>query len=182
MNPEKDKHILELFREKNKQEEAFRILVNEYKVVLYRQIKNMLLDHDDTNDVLQNTFIKAWKGLEFFRAESSLKTWLYRIAANESLSFLQSQKKRKMFRVISSKDILAETLKSEQYTDYSSLEIKFRKAMLELPEKQRLVFQMKYYEELTFEEMSQILGQTTGGLKASYHLAVKKIEKYLTGD
>ena len=142
----------------------------------------MLLNHEDTDDVLQETFIKIWKGLEKFRGDSGLFTWLYRIATNESLTFLKSRKRKQHFSVESMEKAMGESLKADIYFQGDELQLKLQKAILTLPEKQRLIFNMKYFDDLKYEEIAEILGQTTGSLKASYHHAVKKIEKYIKSD
>jgi RNA polymerase sigma-70 factor (ECF subfamily) len=135
-------------------------------------------DHDDAADLLQNTFLKAWQSLELFRGEARLSTWLYKIAVNESLSFLARERKRNNLSLDDQESALANTIEADAYFDGDELQQKLRKAVLLLPEKQRVVFNMKYYDEMKYEDMSAILGTSVGALKASYHLAVKKIEKY----
>ena len=157
---------------------AFSVVVEKYSRKIYWHIRNMVLSHDDANDLVQDTFIKAWNSLDTFRGEAHISTWLYRIAINETLAFL---KKRHIETVpIDSEEYnFAETIESDAYFCGDSTDILFRKAINTLPEKQRLVFNMKYFEEMKYEEMSDILGTSTGALKASYHIAVKKIEKYI---
>ena len=139
----------------------------------------MVLSHEDANDVLQNTFMKAWNGLDGFRGESQISTWLYRIATNETLTFLTNKRLKMVSGMDEVEDLMLRNLQSDTYFNGNEVEFKLQKAILTLPEKQRLVFNMKYFEDITYEEMEAILGTTTGALKASYHHAVKKIEKYL---
>lgn len=160
--------------------EAFTQLVKMYQEPLYNQIRRMVLVHDDADDVLQNTFIKAWTGLENFRGDSKLSTWLYRIAVNESLNFLERH--RKTQTSIDSEDAfgqeIANTLQSDPYFDGDEVELQLQQAIALLPEKQRAVFNMKYFQEMKYEEMSAVLGTSVGALKASYHHAVKKISDF----
>ena len=139
----------------------------------------MIVDHDDTNDVLQNMFIKVWKGLENFREDSQLYTWLYRIATNESLTFLSQQKKRSSVSLTDVETGLSNKLKSDTNFDANKLEWKLQLGIQNLPEKQRLVFNLRYYDEMPYEEMSKILDTSEGALKASYHHAAKKIEEFI---
>jgi len=176
---EQESEILMLCRNAESRNKGFALLVNHYQKQVYAQIKRMILDHDDTSDVMQNTFIKIFNGLDSFRGESKLSSWIFRIAANETLNFLQSKKRRFGFFSINDNAYLNQTLKSPEYVDYDEFELKFQKAILTLPQKQRQVFTMKFYEDYTFDQLAEILNQTAGGLKASYHHATKKIEKYL---
>jgi RNA polymerase sigma-70 factor (ECF subfamily) len=161
---------------------AFNQLVRKYQQKVYWHIRKMVIDHEDADDLTQEVFIKVWKHLENFRQDAQLYTWLYRIATNECLNFLKS-KKRKFFLPIN--DVEAElTAKIDQADNMTGdeIQLKLQKALLKLPDKQRLVFNMKYYDDLKYEEISEILGTSVGALKASYHLAVKKIEEYVTKD
>ena len=157
---------------------AFSFVVEKYSPKIYWHIRNMVLSHDDANDLVQDTFIKAWNSLDTFRGEAHISTWLYRIAINETLTFL---KKRQIETIPIDSDEydIAGTIESDAYFCGDSTDILFRKAIETLPEKQRLVFNMKYFEEMKYEEMSDILGTSIGALKASYHIAVKKIEKFI---
>lgn len=179
--PEEEEFIEQLLNPKT-QNEAFQKLLLTYQKPLYSHIRNIVLNHDDTNDVLQNTFLKVFQHLEKFKGESKLFSWMYRIATNEALSFL-NQKARK--NGISSETLQNKTidnLKSDPYFDGDEIQIKLQKAIAALPEKQQLVFKMRYFEELKYEEISEILGTSVGGLKASYHHAVKKIEIFVTAN
>jgi len=142
----------------------------------------MVISHDDTDDVIQNTFIKAFQGLERFREDSSLFTWLYRIATNESLTFLKKRRNRFALPIGDYQEYLERNLQSDEYTDGDEIQMKLQKAIIRLPEKQRLVFNMKYFEEMKYDDISKILNTSVGALKASYHHAIKKIEKYLSDD
>jgi len=174
-----EKELIALFKNGPDQDYVFNILVNEYKERLYWHIRKILINHEDTDDILQNTFIKAWKGLRDFREDSNLFTWLYRIATNEALSFLRQKKRASFVPWAGVEKNLSESLESDEYFNGDALQVKLQKAILELPEKQRIVFNMKYFDEMKYEEMAEILETSVGALKASYHHAVKKIEKYM---
>ena len=177
-----DKELLELFRDGQRANYAFNLIVRKHTPALYRLVRRMVLDADDTDDVLQNVFIKAWKALPGFREDAALGTWLYRIASNESISFI-NKKRRFLFLPLQSQETyLSQKLEADSYTDYEAGEKKFQKAVLSLPEKQRLVFNLKFYEDMTYEQISEITGTSVGALKASYHIAGKKIESMLQAD
>jgi len=161
---------------------AFSALVKLYQERLYWHIRKMVLCHDDANDVLQNTFLKAWKGLENFRGDAQLSTWLYRIATNETLTFLTSQRARNLQSTVDIEDVMCRNMKADQYFNGNEAQYKLQQAILTLPEKQRLVFNMKYFSDITYEKMEEILGTSVGALKASYHHAVKKIEKIVSDE
>lgn len=175
-----DKELLEQFRNPESRNYAFNLLVREYQKKLYWHIRKILIDHDDTDDVLQNVFIKVWKNLENFKEEAQLYTWLYRIATNESITFLNQKKKRAGIPIDEVSHFLAANLESDHYFKGNEIQAKLQKAILSLPDKQRIVFNMKYFDNIKYEEMSTILETSVGALKASYHHAVKKIEVYLT--
>lgn len=160
------------------QQEAFAVLVNRYTEPLYRQVRRMVLTHDDANDVLQNTFMKAWQGLEHFEGRSKLSTWLYRIAVNESLTFLRSREQEKNHSGSSDDPTIAQQLLADEYFDGDEIAAQLQEAIQTLPPVQRHVFQLHYFEEMKFSEISDILGTTEGALKASYHLATKKISDF----
>lgn len=185
-NPEKvneyDKELLEKFRQEETRNYAFNMLVREYQKRLYWHIRKILIDHDDTNDVLQNVFVKVWKNLEGFKGESQLYTWLYRIATNESITFLNQKKKHIGVPLDEASSFLGTSLQSDSLFKGDEIQAKLQKAILTLPDKQRIVFNMKYFDNMKYEEMSTILETSVGALKASYHHAVKKIESYLTGN
>jgi RNA polymerase sigma factor (sigma-70 family) len=175
-----DKELLQQFRDPNTRNYAFNLLVRQYQKRLYWHIRKILLDHDDTDDVLQNVFIKVWRNLEGFKEESQLFTWLYRIATNESITFLNQKKKRAGIPIDDVSHFLAANLESDHYFKGDEIQAKLQKAILTLPDKQRIVFNMKYFDAIKYEAMSKILDTSVGALKASYHHAVKKIEAYLT--
>ncbi|WP_396150356.1 RNA polymerase sigma factor [Flavobacterium sp.] len=177
-----EKAFLEALLNPKTQRNAFQQLVSQYQRPLYSHIRNLVLNHDDADDVLQNTFVKVFRSLNGFKGESKLFSWMYRIATNESLTFLQQKSKR--FQTTSEEYLQQQTekMQADEYFDGDEIQVKLQKAIARLPEKQQLVFKMKYFEELKYEEISEILGTTVGGLKASYHIAVKKIEEYLNVD
>ena len=174
-----DKELLFLFKDQQTRESAFTGILKKYQEKLYWHIRRMVIDHDDTNDVLQNMFIKVWKGLENFREDSLLYTWLYRIATNESLTFLDQQKKRNSVSINDMENGLSNKLRADTNFDANRLEWKLQLGIQQLPEKQRVVFNLRYYEEMPYEEMSRILDTSEGALKASYHHAAKKIEEFI---
>ncbi|MCI0922165.1 RNA polymerase sigma factor [Sphingobacterium rhinopitheci] len=174
-----DAQIISMFADERTREAAFSQLLKKYQQKIYWHVRRMVIDHDDADDVTQDIFVKVWKNLEKFREDSQLYTWLYRIATNECITFLN--KKKQKYNVSLDDDstsYLAETLADGQYFNGDKAEMKLQQALLTLPEKQKLVFNMKYFEDLKYEEISQILGTSVGALKASYHLAVKKIENF----
>lgn len=153
--------------------------VRTYQERLYWHIRKMVLAHDDANDVLQNTFLKAWKGLDNFRGDSQISTWLYRIATNETLSFISQKKMRMTNSLEDIEEGMLQNMQSDPYFDGDEAQLKLQKAILTLPEKQRLIFNMRFYEEMPYEEMSNILDTSVGALKASYHHASRKVEDFL---
>ncbi|MBL7896069.1 MAG: RNA polymerase sigma factor [Bacteroidia bacterium] len=158
---------------------ALHHLIEKYQQKIYWQIRKIVIDHDDADDVMQNTFIKVWKGLENFKEESQLFTWLYRIATNEALTFLRQKQKRNTVSLEPIEYLLSQTLESDEYFKGDAIQLKLQQAILTLPEKQRVVFNMRYYDEMPYEQMSEVLETSVGALKASYHHAAKKIEEYL---
>jgi RNA polymerase sigma-70 factor (ECF subfamily) len=174
-----DQELLELFRNAATKEQAFTNIIKKYQEKLYWHIRRMVITHEDADDVLQNMFIKVWKGLDNFREDSQLYTWLYRIATNESLTFLSQQKKRNSVSLSDDENGLSNKLKSDTHFDANKLEWKLQLGIQSLPEKQRLVFNLRYYDEMPYEEMSRVLETSEGALKASYHHAAKKIEEYI---
>ncbi len=158
---------------------AFEVLVDTYKQRLYWHIRRIVLNHDDADDVLQNTFIKVYKNIEGFKGESKLYSWMYRIATNEALTLLKSNTRKLDIGPGELQDRMLGNLKADVYFEGDAIQLKLQKAIATLPEKQKLVFNMKYFDELKYTEISEILETSVGGLKASYHLAVKKIEAYL---
>ncbi|MDR1161174.1 MAG: sigma-70 family RNA polymerase sigma factor [Tannerellaceae bacterium] len=182
MQPYKEDELVECLHDPASQREAFAQVVNMYSEKLYWQIRKMVLVHDDADDILQNTFLKAWTNIDYFRGDAKLSTWLYKITINECLTFLNKQRSMNNISIDDTDVFLLERLKGDDYFDGDSVQVKLQEAILTLPEKQRLVFNMKYFDEMKYEEMSEALGTSVGALKASYHHAVKKIEKYLTKD
>jgi len=156
--------------------------MEKYQERLYWHCRRLLISHDDADDALQNTFVKVWKNLENFREESELYTWLFRIATNESLSMIKSRKRRQLNMDDGEFPNLAENLEADQWFDGDQVQQKLQQAIQALPEKQRLVFNLRYYEEMKYEEMSRVLDTSVGALKASYHHAMKKIEKDIMGE
>ncbi len=156
--------------------------MEKYQERLYWHVRRIVISHDDADDVIQNTFLKVWKNLENFRRDSGLFTWLFRIATNEALTLLKKQKRNHLLPWSDYEKYLEENLESDTYFSGDALARKLQKALIRLPEKQRLVFNMKYFEEMKYEEMAAILNTSVGALKASYHHAVKKLEKYLLED
>lgn len=171
--------LIDRLRQPESCREAFNEVMREYSEPLYWQIRRMVENHDDASDVLQNTFFKAWQNIENFRGEAKLSTWLYKIALNESITFLTRERKRLNLSLDDEETHLVNMIEADEWIDGDELALKLRKAVATLPEKQRIVFNMKYYDDMKYEQMSEILGTSVGALKASYHLAVKKIEKIL---
>ena len=157
---------------------AFGKVIEHYSSQLYWQIRRMVIDHDDANDVLQNTFIKAWTNIDNFRGDAKLSTWLYKIAINESITFINKKKTQNNISLDDDDSFLVNSLEADKYFDGDDAQLKLQKAIATLPEKQRIVFNMRYYEEMKYEDMSEILGTSVGALKASYHHALKKIETF----
>jgi RNA polymerase sigma factor (sigma-70 family) len=177
LQDEKD-FIKELLDPKT-QNTAFQKLMRDYQRPLYNHIRNIVLNHDDTDDVLQNTFIKVFQYLNGFKGDSKLFSWMYRIATNEAITFINQKAKRNGTTSEAMQTKIVENLQADVYFDGNEIQMKLQKAILVLPEKQQLVFKMKYFEELKYEEISEILGTSIGALKASYHHAVKKIEDFV---
>ncbi|MFN0202598.1 MAG: RNA polymerase sigma factor [Bacteroidia bacterium] len=176
-----EKTLLQQLQTPEMRNAAFETLVKSYQRVLYYHIRRMVQSHEDTDDILQNTFIAAWRYIEKFRGDSSLKTWLYRIATNEAISFLNTQKKQAKQDLEVVENAALHSTSGHNQIDEATILRKLQAAISMLPEKQRLVFNMRYYDELSFKEISEILDISEGGLKANYHHAAKKIEAFLTG-
>jgi len=174
-----DRKILDGLKEEKTRNLAFQTLVKTYQERLYWHIRKIVLSHDDADDVLQNTFLKVWRNLDHFREESSLYTWLYRIATNESLTFINSTKKRSLIPMNDTSEFLLNNMVSDEFFEGDEIQLKLQEAILTLPEKQRIVFNLKYFEEMKYEAMSELLETSVGALKASFHHAVKKIEEHL---
>jgi RNA polymerase sigma factor (sigma-70 family) len=174
-----EKEFIQQLLNPKMQNAAFQKLLLTYQKPLYNHIRNIVLNHEDTHDVLQNTFIKVFQHLKKFKGDSKLFSWMYRIATNEALTFLSQKAKKNGVTSESLQNKTIDNLKSDPYFDGNEIEITLHKAIATLPEKQQLVFKMKYFEDLKYEEISDILGTSIGALKASYHHAVKKIETYV---
>lgn len=174
-----EQELVTALQSEEAKEEAFRKLVSLYKERLYWQIRNMVLDHDDADDVLQNTFIKVYRNINAFKGESKLHTWMYRIAANESITFLNKKAKRNNVSIDDIRGNTINKLESDIYFEGDELQLHFQKAIATLPERQQLIFTMKYFGDHTFNELSEILDTSVGGLKSSYHIAVKKITEFI---
>lgn len=176
--PQEDQNLVERLRDPKTCREAFTEVISRYSEPLYWQIRRMVESHDDANDLLQNTFMKAWTAIDSFRGDAKLTTWLYKIAINESITFLNRERKRQNIPLDGDDSFLINSIEADRYTDGDELLKRLRIAIASLPEKQRLVFNMRYYDEMKYEQMSEILGTSVGALKASYHLAVKKIQQF----
>lgn len=177
MNSYNEKEIIALLQEPSRQREAFEAIVKQYSEPLYWQIRKLILSHEESNDILQNTFIKAWLNIEYFRGEAKMSTWLHRIAFNECLTHLNKANKN-----LSIDDIdieIINKLEGDPYFNGDETQKILLRAVHQLPEKQQIVFNLKYFKEMKYEEISEILGTSVGALKASYHHAVKKIEAFL---
>lgn len=182
MKQVEDSEILEKFSVEKTQNEAFNLLLQKYQQKIYWHIRRLVIDHDDADDLVQETFVKVWKNLQNFRSDSQLYTWIYRIATNESITFLNRKKNRNNISLDEVNSELAETLASSSYFDGDKIQRKLQEAVLTLPEKQRIIFNMKYFDDMKYEEISAVLGTTVGALKASFHIAVKKIETILINE
>lgn len=174
-----DQELLTQFRDPSSRNYAFNLLVRQYQKKIYWHIRRIVIDHDDANDVVQNVFVKVWRGLDNFKEDSKLYTWLYRIATNESLTFLK-QKRGNLKVSFDDVSYQLAALEDDHYFKGDAIQKKLQQAILTLPEKQRIVFNMKYFDEMKYEEMSEVLDTSVGALKASYHHAVKKIEEFIT--
>lgn len=177
--PIDEKVLVEQLQNKATAAKAFDILVRKYSQPVYWQIRKMVANHDDADDLVQNVFVKAWNNLHNFRGDAKLSTWLFKIAINESINFINKEKQRQQMSEDSDDSFLLSNIEADEYFDGDQLQIDLQKAIAKLPEKQRLVFNMRYYDEMKYEEMSDILGTSVGALKASYHHAVKKVTEAL---
>jgi len=182
MEPLDDLALLSLIKDPKTKEKGYRFMLEHYQKRIYGVVRKMVIIHDDADDLTQNTFIKAFKNIEKFKGDSSLFTWLYRIATNESLNFLEKKKKRFFVSVDDHEKKMANYLDSSPHIDGDAIAVLLQKILLKLPEKQRLVFNLRYFEELSYENISEITATSVGALKASYHHAVKKIEKEINGE
>ncbi|WP_129717791.1 RNA polymerase sigma factor [Pedobacter sp. SYP-B3415] len=182
MKQVEDADILRKFAETQTRNEAFNLLLQKYQQKIYWHIRRIVIDHDDADDLVQEVFIKVWKNLSGFRSDAQLYTWIYRIASNESITFLNKKKQRNNVSLEDNSVELAEHLTAASYFNGDKAQLKLQKALLTLPDKQRLIFNMKYFDEMKYEEISAVLGTSVGALKASFHIAVKKIEAFLLND
>lgn len=176
--PYDEREVLALLQDEKTQRRGFEMIVAQYSEQLYWQIRRMVYSHEDANDLLQNTFIKAWTNIDYFRGDAKLSTWLYRIALNECLTFLNKQRAQTTVSLDDPEADVLQKLESDPYFSGDKIQTTLQKALLTLPEKQRMVFNLKYYQDMKYEEMSEIFGTSVGALKASYYHAVKKIEKF----
>lgn len=174
-----DKELLAQFKDPFSKEKGYTRIIKKYQEKLYWHIRRMVVQHEDANDVLQNMFIKVWNGLDNFREDSQLYTWMYRIATNESLTFLALQKRKSTLSLSDEESGLSNKVKASEHFDANKLEWKLQVAIQQLPEKQRVVFNLRYYDEMPYQKMSEVLETSEGALKASYHHAVKKIEGFI---
>ncbi len=177
-----DKVLVDMFKSGENPEKTFNIIIDKYQESIYWHVRRILIDHEDANDTVQNVFIKVWKNLNSFRGESKLYTWLYRIATNEAISFLKNKRKRFLVPFADVENELSNKLETDNFFKGDEIQKKLQKAILTLPEKQRIVFNLRYFDEMKYEDISQIMNTSTGALKASYHIAAKKVEDFLKND
>ena len=177
-----DEELLDLLRNGSNPDYAFNLLVRKYQERIYFSVRRMVICHQDADDVVQNILIKIWKNLETFREDSKLFTWIYRIAMNESISFLKSKRLRSFVSLDSQEAAMLRSLNDDNYFDGDHVQKKLQEAIVRLPTKQRMVFNMRYYDDMSYDEMSDILGTSVGALKASYHFAAKKVAEFVTKD
>ena len=179
MNNYNEKEIIALLQDSTRQREAFEQIVREYSEPIYWQVRRLVLSHDDANDIMQNIFYKAWQNIDFFRGDAKLSTWLYRITFNECLTFMNNQRLNQTLSIDDIDTDVLNKLESDNYFDGDEIQKTFLQAIHQLPKKQQIVFNLKYFKQMKYEEISEILGTSVGALKASYHHAVKKIEVFL---
>ncbi|MCX6353075.1 MAG: sigma-70 family RNA polymerase sigma factor [Bacteroidetes bacterium] len=175
-----DQELLASFKDESSRNYAFNMIMRKYQQKLYWLVRRMVLDHDDTNDLMQNIWVKIWQNLLSFKGESQLYTWLYRIASNEAITFLEKKKKRYFARYEDVENEVFSRADDNNDMDGDAIQEKLERAILALPDKQRLVFNLRYYDEMPYEEMSKVVGTSVGALKASYHHAAKKVESFFT--
>ncbi len=174
-----EQELVRLLQSSSQKDEAYSVLVATYKERLYWHIRNIVKSHEDADDVLQNTFVKVFRNIHKFKGDSKLYTWLYRIATNEAITFINKRAKRQHTTTSELQQHALEKLQTDVYFEGDAIQLKLQKAIATLPEKQQLVFNMKYFDDHTYEELSEILETSVGGLKSNYHIAVKKITAYL---
>jgi RNA polymerase sigma factor (sigma-70 family) len=182
MKQVEDAEILEKFSVERTRQEAFSLLLNKYQQKIYWHIRRMVINHDDTDDLVQDVFVKVWKNLGNFRSDSQLYTWIYRIATNESITFLNKQKRQNNTPLDEVSSEVVESLVEPSYFNGTEIQLKLQRAIQTLPEKQKLIFNMKYFDDMKYEEISEVLGTSVGALKASFHIAVKKIETFMLNE
>lgn len=182
MKQVEDDEIIAKFAEERTRNEAFNLLISKYQEKIYWHVRRLVIDHDDADDLVQEVFIKVWRNLEKFRNDSKLYTWIYRIATNESITFLNKKKQRNNTPLDEVSQELAESLVASSYFNGDKIQMKLQQALLTLPEKQRLIFNMKYFDDMKYDEISEVLGTSVGALKASFHIAVKKVEVFMLND
>lgn len=182
MKQVEDAEILEKFSVERTRQEAFSLLLNKYQQKIYWHIRRMVINHDDTDDLVQDVFVKVWKNLGNFRSDSQLYTWIYRIATNESITFLNKQKRQNNTPLDEVSSEVVESLIEPSYFNGTEIQLKLQRAIQTLPEKQKLIFNMKYFDDMKYEEISEVLGTSVGALKASFHIAVKKIETFMLNE
>lgn len=178
--PKESPELIARLRDASTCRDAFGVVIGMFSEPLYWHIRRMVESHDDANDILQETFMKAWSSIGNFRGDAKLSTWLYKIATNESITFLNRERKRNNISMDDEGTMLIHAIEADTHIDGDKLALELRKAIAQLPDKQRLVFNMRYYDEMKYEQIAEILGTSVGALKASYHLAVKKIEQYFS--
>lgn len=174
-----DNVLVQQFKNGVTREKAYTAIIKKYQEKLYWHVRRLVIHHEDANDVLQNVFIKVWNGLDNFREDAQLYTWLYRIATNESLTYLEQKKRKSSISIDTEENSTIHQLKAEKDFDAAKIEWKLQLAIQQLPEKQRIVFNLRYFDEMPYEEMSRVLDTSEGALKASFHHAVKKIEDFI---
>lgn len=179
MKQVEDEEILSKFNNEKTRNTGFNLLIQKYQQKIYWHIRRLVINHEDADDLVQETFVKVWKNLHNFRSDSQLYTWIYRIATNESITFLNKKKNKHSIPLDELNTELAESLASSSYFNGDKIQRKLQEAVLTLPEKQRIIFNMKYFDDMKYEEISEVLGTSVGALKASFHIAVKKIETIL---
>jgi len=177
-----DKELLVKIKNPETRHYGFNLLVRKYQEKIYWHIRKMVIDHDDSDDLVQDIFLKVWHNIDKFREDAQLYTWIYRIATNECLNFLRKKRNRFFIPIHDIQGELSQKLDESTYVDGDEIQVKLQKALLTLPDKQRMVFNMKYFDEMKYEDMASITGTSVGSLKASYHHAVKKIEEILKAD
>lgn len=178
----KDQEILELIKQPQTREAGYRMLLQEFQQQLYWQIRKLVIDHDDSHDVLQNVFVKVFKGIHNFKGDSKLSSWLYRIAYNESMTFLSKKAKQIQVDDGELQSYLVNQLEADVYFTGDEIQLALQKALAQLPKRQSEIFKMRYYDEVKFKDIAQILELSEGAVKSSYHIAAKKIEEYLKSD